>query len=267
MSRWLPFASALAFLPAALPAQVRSPTPPADRWAWTITPSVFAPSQSGSVALTEFNFVGTMTNPSAGGALYVRGDHGDWSFVLDGYYLGMNQPYAYNYSNPGGGGVDSGATNGHQWALQLLGLRRISRAIQVSFGVAANGVQATGVAYGTGFIGAPGPYTVTTSETTHWALPVAGARWMPLEVNRWRLALFGEVGYWGGDNKMWQLVPSLTYQIGPLIEVGAQYRWLYTMYRPSSDPSAFEYDVHSYGPELAVGLHFSRDITHRAPRR
>lgn len=254
--RCLLLAAALAALAAELPAQQMEMAPPAVRWEWTIAPSVFAPSQSGSVALTGMAYPGQMANPSPGGALYLQGKRGDWAFVLDGYYLGMEQPYFAGF-NPNGSGLDSGATTGNQWALQILALRRVTRGLEFSFGLAANGVQATASAYG--FTGSPGPSTpfaITSTETKNWALPVAGLRWTPVDRDRWRVAFFGEGGYWGSNNKMWQLVPSVGYRIGPVVEVAAQYRWLNTMYKESGDFNVFAYTVHSYGPELALALRF-----------
>jgi len=257
-ARLLSFAATLGVVSVVLPAQTPEPPQPPERWEWTIAPSVFAPSQSGTVALTGYAFPGQMTVPSAGGALDVQGRRGEWAFALGGYYLGLGQNYqnGYGYSNPGGGGLDSGATTGNQWSVQLLGLRRIARSLEIALGLAANGVQAQAHAYGTGGIGNPGPFADSTTESKTWALPVAGARWTPFDRDRWRLVLFGQAGYWGSNNKMWQLVPSVGYRIGPALEVAAQYRWLNTMYKESDAFDVFSYNVHTYGPELTLGLRF-----------
>jgi len=256
ISRWLPFASALGLIPAALPAQGSSLTLPADRWEWTIAPSALVPSFSGSYSIAGLDFPGQVTSSSGGASVYLQARSRDWAFVVDGLYLSLDQPAVSQCCNPGGGGVDSGGTQGTQWSLQALALRCVGTPLELAFGVSANRVEATVHVWGITGGGPVGtPFTVTSSQTQQWALPVVGARWTPLDHDRWRASLFGEVGFLSSDNKMWQLLPSLGYGIGSVTEIVLQYRMMSTVYRAGANYE-FNYDVSLSGPELAVALRF-----------
>ena len=210
----------------------------ADRWTFTVAPTVYAPSQSGMIALAPIGFPGEMTNAGGGFALDIQARRREWSYVLDGYYVGLNQPYYTWNNNPGGATPDSGGLSGKQWSLQALALRRVVRSLEFGIGVAANGVRATGTVYAkTGNGQAPVPFTASASQDMTWVLPVVGARWTPVDGEQWHVSVFGEAGYFGSDNRSYQLLPSVGYRIGSAVEIAGRYRTLYTKYITGDLPS------------------------------
>ena len=225
-------------------------------WEWTVAPSVLAPSLSGSFYISGENFLGQLADPNNGGTLYVEGRQGEWAFVLDGLYLSLNQPVVSDCCSPGGGGaIDSGGTQGTQWSVQALALRRVVKSLELAFGVAGNRLQASVNVHGmTGGGPPPVPFAISASQTELWAMGVLGARWTPVDAAHWRATLFGELGYGSADNKMWQVLPSVGYRIGPVVEVAAQYRVMHTVY--SAGATWFGYDVRMSSPALAVAMRF-----------
>lgn len=233
-------------IPAALAAQT------APRWQWTASATVFAPQPSGTISVTGIGGP-DMLGGAGDLAIDVQARRGDWAFLLDGSYLGLEEPPRDNSNNPGGGSVDSGGAQSRQRSLQGLALRRVGSSVEIAFGAVVNHVSENLAVYGK-FLG--NPFAVTQNSAADWALPLVGVRYTPVDSDRWHLVFFGEGGYLGSDNTMYQVVPAVGYRIGPTVEIAAQVRVMGTTYRAPSSPSDFAYSVRTTALGGGVGLRF-----------
>ena len=137
----------------------------------------------------------------------------------------------------------------NQGAFAFYGLRRLSPAADVTFGLRVNTLQGELTFKGPG---------VTRSQDQTWVDPIAGITIRMLAQRRVQLRLNTEVGGFGaGSDFTWQSVPGSEYQPDSekaSLELG--YRWLDLDYATGEGNDQFRYDVLTQGPVVGFGFRF-----------
>ena len=136
----------------------------------------------------------------------------------------------------------------NQGAFAFYGLRRLSPAADVTFGLRVNTLQST--------LTFKGP-DASVSQNQTWVDPIAGVTLRSPAGRRVQWRLYSEVGGFGaGSNFTWQVFPTLSLRVTDKASLEFGYRWLDVDYDTGERNEQFRYDVLTQGPVVGFGFRF-----------
>lgn len=136
----------------------------------------------------------------------------------------------------------------NQGAFAFYGLRQLSPAADVTFGLRVNTLQ--------GELTFKGP-DVTRSQDKTWVDPIAGVTLRTPADRRVQLRLYSEIGGFGaGSDLTWQVFPTMSLRLTEKASLEFGYRWLDLDYATGEGTEAFRYDVLTQGPVIGFGFRF-----------
>jgi hypothetical protein len=136
----------------------------------------------------------------------------------------------------------------NQGAFAFYGLRRLSPATDVTFGLRVNTLQ--------GELRFKGP-DVTRNQDKTWVDPIAGVTLRTPADRRAQVRLYTEVGGFGaGSDFAWQVFPTLSLRLTEKASLEFGYRWLDLDYATGEGNDEFRYDVLTQGPVVGFGFRF-----------
>jgi hypothetical protein len=136
----------------------------------------------------------------------------------------------------------------NQGAFAFYGLRRLSPAADLTFGLRVNTLQ--------------GELTfkelnITPNQDKTWVDPIAGVNFHSPTGRRVQFRLYTEVGGFGaGSDFTWQVFPDLSVKLTKTASLEFGYRWLDLDYATGEGNEQFRYDVLTQGPVLGFGFQF-----------
>ena len=136
----------------------------------------------------------------------------------------------------------------NQGAFAFYGLRRLSAAAELTFGLRVNTLQ--------GELTFTGP-DITRSQDQTWVDPIVGVNFQTPTRRRMQLRVYTEVGGFGaGSDFTWQVFPDLSIKLTKAASLEFGYRWLDLDYATGEGNEQFKYDVLTQGPVFGFGFQF-----------
>ena len=136
----------------------------------------------------------------------------------------------------------------NQGAFAFYGLRRLSAAAELTFGLRVNTLQGELTFKGPG---------ITRNQDQTWVDPIVGVNFQSPTKRRVQLRLYTEVGGFGaGSDFTWQVFPDLSIKLTETASLEFGYRWLDLDYATGEGNEQFKYDVLTQGPVLGFGFQF-----------
>jgi opacity protein-like surface antigen len=230
-----------AVVTAASIAQV-SAQPAADEWSVLVAPYLMGAAMGGKTTVrgvdvdVDLSASDVFSNLQFGamGAGVAR--KGDWGFGADLIWMALGTTVR-------GTNVDF-----NQGAFAFYGLRRLSPAADVTFGLRVNTLQ--------GALTLTGP-DITRNEDKTWVDPIAGIMIRTPAKHHVQLRLYTEVGGFGaGSDFAWQVFPDVSINLTRKASLDFGYRWLDLDYATGEGSDQFRYDVLTQGPVVGVGFRF-----------
>jgi hypothetical protein len=139
----------------------------------------------------------------------------------------------------------------NQTALAMYGLRRLTGAAEVSFGLRVNGLDG-GLTFKEQSVVAAG---TELSQSAWWVDPIVGLSLRSDVRRRVNAAIYSEIGGFGlGSDLTWQLFPVVAVRVSERGALELGYRWLSIDYTRDEGPNQFVWDALTQGP--VVGFRF-----------
>jgi hypothetical protein len=136
----------------------------------------------------------------------------------------------------------------NQGAFAFYGLRQLSPAADVTFGLRVNTLQ--------GELTFKAP-EVTRDQDKSWVDPIAGVTLRSPADRRAQVRLYTEVGGFGaGSDFTWQVFPTFSLRLTRMASLEFGYRWLDVDYATGEGNEEFRYDVLTQGPVVGFGFRF-----------
>ena len=161
---------------------------------------------------------------------------GDWGFGADLIWMAL------------GTTVRDTNVDFNQGAFAFYGLRQLSPAADVTFGLRVNTLQGELTFKGPG---------VTRSQDKTWVDPIVGVTIRTPAKRVVQLRLYTEVGGFGaGSDFTWQVFPDLSINLTQKASLEFGYRWLDLNYATGEGNDHFRYDVLTQGPVVGFAFRF-----------
>ena len=161
---------------------------------------------------------------------------GDWGFGTDLIWMAL------------GTTVGDTQVDFNQGAFAFYGLRRLSPAAELTFGLRVNTLQGELTFTGPG---------ITRSQDKTWVDPIVGVNLQTPTGPRLQLRLYTEVGGFGaGSDFTWQVFPDLSIHLTETASLEFGYRWLDVDYATGEGNEQFKYDALTQGPVLGFAFQF-----------
>lgn len=237
------FTALLAFsLPAPLSAQ-----PVSDQWEFTLMPYLMGAAISGTQTVrgrdveVDLSASDVFSNLEFGAMGVFIARKGNWGLGSDAIWMALG---ANGELGPLGVEVDF-----DQGAFAFYGLRRLSAAADLSFGLRWNHLA--------GKLAIGSPVSVTVDQSKNWVDPIVGLNLRsPLE-RRVFARLYTEIGGFGvGSTFAWQIFPTVGINLGRRSSVDFGYRWLDIDYETGEGNERFAYDTLTQGPVVGFTFRF-----------
>ena len=159
---------------------------------------------------------------------------GRWGYFVDGMYVKLD-PSA---TTP----VGTISTETKQWIVEGGGIYHFNTKVQALFGFRYQDLD----------LDLNFPSGVGRGGSQSWTDGILGLRLVPVNTDRWRIWLRGDVGVVGDSDSTWNAVVGVGYLFNPRWSVALAYRLLSTDYRDGG----FKWDIEQSGLGLAVGYTF-----------
>jgi len=245
--RTISSASLLLFLTliAASPAAAQAPA--GDAWKVTVTPYMLGASMNGTTTVkgqevtVDMSASDIFANLQFGAMGIVAARKGDWGVAGDAIWMSLGA----NGTAPGPLGKVSASADMNQGAFAFYGIRRLSPAADLLFGVRVNTLQAN--------LRVNTPLAVASTDGSKtWADPIVGVQLhTPENGKRWHAQVYTEIGGFGaGSTFTWQVFPTVGVNITERASIEFGYRWLDINYESGENATLFRYDVLTQGPIL-----------------
>jgi opacity protein-like surface antigen len=136
----------------------------------------------------------------------------------------------------------------NQGAFAFYGLRRLSSAADLTFGLRVNTLQGK-LTFKTLGVG--------VSQDRTWVDPLVGVTLRTPREHRVRLQVYTEIGGFGaGSDFTWQVFPTLGIKLSDRVSLEAGYRWLDLDYAKGDGNERFAWDVLTQGPVGGLAFRF-----------
>ena len=221
------------------PASAQSAT---DEWNVFVAPYLMGAAMSGTTAVrgTEINVDASASDIfsnlqfGAMGIAVARKDN--WGFGTDLIWMAL------------GTTVRDTNVDFNQGAFAFYGLRRLSSAADLTFGLRVNTLQ--------GELTFKRP-DVTRNQDQTWVDPIVGVTLRTPTMRRLQLRVYTEIGGFGaGSDFAWQVFPDLSINLTRRASLEFGYRWLDLDYATGEGTEGFAYTVLTQGPVLGFGFRF-----------
>ena len=212
-----------------------------DEWNVLVAPYLMGAAMSGTTTVRGLDVdvdvpaSDIFSNLQFGAMGIVVARRGDWGFAADLIWMAL------------GTTVSDTDVDFNQGAFAFYGLRQLSPAVDVTFGLRVNTLQGELTFKGPG---------VTRSQDKTWVDPIAGVT-IRTPPKRVQLRLYTEVGGFGaGSDFTWQVFPDLSINLTQRASLEFGYRWLDLDYATGEGNDQFRYDVLTQGPVVGFGFRF-----------
>jgi hypothetical protein len=218
-----------------------------DGWDFTLMPYLMGASISGTQTIrgrdvdVDLSASDIFSNLEFGAMGSFVARKGDWGFGTDVIWMALGAPAEV--------GPVSAEVDFDQGAFAFYGLRRLSAAADVTFGLRINHLA--------GKLAVGAPIAVTVDQSKNWVDPIVGLNLRsPLE-RRVFVRLYSEIGGFGlGSTFTWQIFPTVGVNLGRRSSVDVGYRWLDIDYEDGEGNERFAYDTLSQGPVIGFTFRF-----------
>ena len=241
MTRYVGLFAVVALVMAGTPTPaVAQPAP--DEWNVLVAPYLMGAAMSGTTTVrgvdvdVDVSASDIFSNLQFGAMGIVVARKGVWGFGSDLIWMAL------------GTTVRDTNVDFNQGAFAFYGLRQLSPAADVTFGLRVNTLQ--------GKLTFKGP-DVTRNQDKTWLDPIAGVTLRTPADHRAQLRLYTEVGGFGaGSDFTWQVFPTVSLRLTQKASLDFGYRWLDLAYATGEGDEQFRYDVLTQGPVLGFGFRF-----------
>jgi hypothetical protein len=213
-----------------------------DGWDVLIAPYLLGAGQSGTTTVRgrdadiDVSTSDILTNLEFGAMGLLVAKKGGWGFGADAIWMAL------------GTNVRDTEVDYNQGAFAFYGIRQLSPAADVTFGLRVNTLQGE-LSFNR--------FAVRVAQDKTWVDPIAGLTLRTPAAHRLQLRVYTEIGGFGaGSDFTWQIFPSAGIRITDSFSAEIGYRWLDIDYASGADESRFAYDVLTQGPLLGVGFRF-----------
>jgi hypothetical protein len=212
-----------------------------DTWDVLVAPYVMGAAMSGATIVrgaevdVDLSASDIFSNLQFGAMGVVVARKGDWGFGADLIWVAL------------GTTVREINVDFNQGAFAFYGLRRLSPAADVTFGLRVNTLEGRLTFK---------PTNQPRSQDKTWVDPIVGLT-LRSPGNRLLLGLYTEIGGFGaGSDFTWQAYPNLGITLTDTASLNFGYRWLGVDYSTGEGNEAFRYDVLTQGPVIGFGFRF-----------
>jgi hypothetical protein len=226
----------------AVAAPIRAQPAPGDTWLVTVAPYFMGASMSGTTTVrgrevdVDVSASDIFSNLQFGAMGLVAARKGDWGFGSDLVWMSL------------GSTVRETNVDFNQGAFAFYGLRRLSPAADVTFGMRVNTLQGElrFKRFGT-----------SASQGKTWVDPIVGLTLRSPTARRVLLRVYTEIGGFGaGSTFTWQIFPSVGINFTDRSSLELGYRWLDIDYSTGDGNDEFAYDVLTQGPVVGLAFRF-----------
>jgi hypothetical protein len=216
--------------------------PANDEWQVLVAPYLMGAAMSGVTTVrgvdvdVDLSASDIFSNLQFGAMGVVVARKGAWGFGSDLIWMAL------------GTTVRDTDVDVNQGAFAFYGLRQLSPAADVTFGLRVNTLQ--------GELTFKGP-DVTRSQDKTWVDPIAGVTLRTPADRRAQVRLYTEVGGFGaGSDFTWQVFPTVSLRLTDHASLEFGYRWLDLDYATGEGNEQFRYDMLTQGPVIGFGFRF-----------
>jgi hypothetical protein len=215
---------------------------PSDKWDVTVAPYFMGAAMSGTTTVrgreveVDMSASDIFSNLQFGAMGLVVARKGNWGFGGDAIWMAL------------GTTVRNTNVDFNQGAFAFYGLRRLSSAADVMFGLRVNTLQGK---LGFKTLG------VDVSQDKTWVDPLVGVTLRSPKEHRVRLQVYTEIGGFGaGSDLEWQIFPTVGIKLSDRVSLDVGYRWLDMDYATGAGNERFGYDVLTQGPIGGLAFRF-----------
>ncbi|MGE5833560.1 MAG: hypothetical protein ACM4AI_03695 [Acidobacteriota bacterium] len=219
-----------------------SAQPARDEWSVFVAPYLMGAAMTGTTTVrgvdvdVDLSASDIFSNLQFGAMGVVVARKGDWGFGTDLIWMAL------------GTTVRDTNVDFNQGAFAFYGLRQLSPAADVTFGLRVNTLQ--------GELTFKGP-DVTRNQDKTWVDPIAGVTLRTPAERRTQVRLYTEVGGFGaGSDFTWQVFPTVSIRLTEKASMEFGYRWLDLDYGTGEGNEQFRNDVLTQGPVVGFGFRF-----------
>ena len=215
---------------------------PSDEWNVLVAPYLMGAAMSGTTTVRglevdiDVSPSDILSNLQFGAMGIMAARKGNWGFGADLIWMAL------------GTTVRNTNVDFNQGAFAFYGLRRLSAAAVLTFGLRVNTLQ--------GKLKFKGP-DVTRSQNKTWVDPIVGVTLGTPADRRLQVGLYSEVGGFGvGSDIAWQLFPTVGIRLTRSASLELGYRWLDLDYATGEGNEQFGFDAMTQGPVAGFGFRF-----------
>ena len=215
---------------------------PSEEWEFVVAPYFIGAAKSGTTTVrghevdVDLSASDIFSNLQFGAMGIVAARKGNWGFGTDLIWMAL------------GTTVRETNVDFNQGAFAFYGLRRLSSAAEVTFGMRVNTLQGD-LAFKT--IG------VDVSQSKTWVDPIVGLVLRTPADRRVLLRVYTEIGGFGaGSSFTWQVFPTVGITLADWASLELGYRWLDIDYSTGEGRELFKYDVLTQGPIFGLAFRF-----------
>jgi hypothetical protein len=215
---------------------------PSDKWEVTVVPYFMGAAMSGTTTVRgrevdiDVSASDILSNLQFGAMGVVVARKGKWGLGADAIWMAL------------GATVRETNVDFNQGAFAFYGLRRLSSAADLTFGLRVNTLQ--------------GKLEFKTlgeevSQDKTWVDPLVGLTLRSSREHRVHAQVYTEIGGFGaGSDFTWQIFPTVGYRFTDHFSLEAGYRWLDLDYKAGDGNERFAYDVLTQGPVGGLAFRF-----------
>ncbi len=215
---------------------------PSDEWEFVVSPYFLGAAMSGMTTVrglevdVDLSTSDILSNLQFGAMGIVAARKGNWGFGTDLIWMAL------------GTTVRETNVDFNQGAFAFYGLRRLSPAAEVTFGMRVNTLQGDLVFKRIG---------VDVSQNETWVDPIVGLILHTPADRRALLRVYTEIGGFGaGSSFTWQVFPTVGIKLADWASLELGYRWLDIDYSTGEGNETFKYDVLTQGPVAGLAFRF-----------
>jgi hypothetical protein len=230
----------------ALPA-TSAAQPTSNEWEFTVMPYLMGAAISGTQTIrgreadVDLSASDIFSNLEFGAMGAFAARKGDWGFGSDAIWMALGAPAAV--------GPVSAEVDFDQGAFAFYGLRRLSPAADVTFGLRVN--------YLRGKLAVASPIALTVDQSQTWVDPIVGLNLRSPHDRRVFVRVYSEIGGFGlGSTFAWQIFPTVGVNLGRRSSIDFGYRWLDIDYETGEGNEQFAYDTLTQGPVIGFTFRF-----------